>query len=125
MSVSFYPFHSLPLKLPNNGMNFSFPLLKLPNKGREEYSKIILFILFHSIPFSQIKALFEGENGMEWKEMKIIILEYSSLSLFGSFNWGNGMGRREHSFFSIPLKPQIFILPEIGRNRIRFNEFFY
>ena len=26
------------------------------------------------------------------------------------------MGRREHSFFSIPLKPQIFITPEIRRN---------
>ena len=27
---------------------------------------------------------------MEWKGMKIIILEYSSLPLFGSFNVGNG-----------------------------------
>ena len=27
---------------------------------------------------------------MEWKGMKIIILEYSSISLFGSFNGGNG-----------------------------------
>ena len=34
----------------NKGMNFSFPPLKLQNKGREEYSKIILFIPFHSIP---------------------------------------------------------------------------
>ena len=24
---------------------------------------------------------------------------------------GNGIGRREHSFLSIPLKPQIFIPP--------------
>ena len=31
-----------------------------------------------------------GENGMEWKGMKRIILEYSSLPLFGSFNGGNG-----------------------------------
>ena len=37
---------------------------------------------------------------------------------------GNGMGRTEHSFFSIPLKSQIFILSEIGRNGIRFNDFF-
>ena len=40
---------------------------------------------------------------------------------------GNGIGRREHSFFSIPLKSQIFILPKlggIGGNRIKFNEFF-
>ena len=27
---------------------------------------------------------------MEWKGIKIIILEYSSLLLFGSFNGGNG-----------------------------------
>ena len=73
-----------------------------------------------------------GENGMEWKGMKRIILEYSSLPLFGSFNGGNGkliplfgslsvrewngMDRREHSFFSIPLKSQIFIPFEIRRN---------
>ena len=31
-----------------------------------------------------------GENGMEWKGMKRIILEYSSLPLFVSFNGGNG-----------------------------------
>ena len=29
-------------------------------------------------------------NGMEWKGIKRIILEYSSLLLFGSFNGGNG-----------------------------------
>jgi len=27
----------------------------------------------------------------------------------------NGMSRRKHSFLSIPLKPQIFISPGIGR----------
>ena len=68
---------------------------------------------------------------MEWKGIKRIILEYSSLPLFGSFNGGNGksiilfeslsrrngIGRRKHSFLSIPLKPQISIPPEIGRNR--------
>ena len=67
----------------------------------------------------------------EWKGIKRIILEYSSIPLFGSFNGGNGKliplfgslsGRewneqREHSFLSIPLKPQIFIPPDIGRNR--------
>ena len=31
-----------------------------------------------------------GGNGMKWKGMKIIILEYSSLPLFESFNEGNG-----------------------------------
>ena len=64
---------------------------------------------------------------MEWKWMKKIILKYSSLPLFGSLNGENEMGRREHSFLSIPLKPQIFISPNFGRNRrewIRFNEFF-
>jgi len=46
MSVPSYPFYSLPLKLSNKGMDFPFPSLKLPNKGMEEYSKIIF-----SIPF--------------------------------------------------------------------------
>ena len=55
MSISSYSFHSLSLKLPNKGMSFLFPSLKLPNKGREEYSKIILFIPFHSIHSSQKK----------------------------------------------------------------------
>ena len=37
------------------------------------------------------------------------------------------MGRREHSFLSIPLKSQISISPKLGGmegNEIRFNEFF-
>ena len=51
MSVPFYLFHTLPIKLSIKGMNFPFPPLKLLNKGREEYSKIILFIPFHFIPF--------------------------------------------------------------------------
>ena len=55
MSVPFYQFHSLPLKLQNKGMDFPFPSLKLPNKGIEEYSKIILFIYFHSISFPPLK----------------------------------------------------------------------
>ena len=33
------------------------------------------------------------------------------------------MGRKKHSFLSISLKPQIFILPKLGGNEIRFNEF--
>ena len=39
---------------------------------------------------------------------------------------GNKIGKREHSFLSIPLKPQIFILLKLGEikgNEIRFNEF--
>ena len=55
MTVLFYLFHSLSLKLPNNIMNFAFPPLKLPNKGREEYSKIIFFIPFYFISFSPPK----------------------------------------------------------------------
>ena len=34
---------------------------------------------------------------------------------------GNGMGRTEHLFLSIPLKPQIFIPPKIGRNGREWN----
>ena len=34
---------------------------------------------------------------------------------------GNVMSRREHSFLSIPLKSQIFIPPEIGRNGREWN----
>ena len=57
MSVLFYLFYSLPLKLPNNWMSFPFPSLKLPKQGKrmEEYSKIIIFIYFYSIPFSPPK----------------------------------------------------------------------
>ena len=55
MSVPSYSFHSLSLKLLNKRISFSFPPLKLPNKGREEYFKIIIFIHFYSIPFSPPK----------------------------------------------------------------------
>ena len=37
------------------------------------------------------------------------------------------MLRKEHSFLSIPLKPQIFIPPKLGGmggNGIKFNDFF-
>ena len=36
-------------------MNFLFPLLKLSNKGKKKYFKIILFISFHSISFTPPK----------------------------------------------------------------------
>ena len=49
MSALSYPFHSLPLKLPNKEIDFSFAPLKLLNKGIEEYSKIIISISFHSL----------------------------------------------------------------------------
>ena len=56
---------------------------------------------------------------MEWKKIKEIILEYSSLPLLNSFNGRNEkfieMRRKKHSFFSIPLKPQNFTPPKLGR----------
>ena len=66
MNVLSYSFYSLPLKLSNKEMDFSFPLLKLPNKGNENYSKIILFI-----SFSHSKVVFGwGENREDgkWRE---------------------------------------------------------
>ena len=42
-----------------------------------------------SLNFSQFGSRLRGAKGMELKGMKIIILEYSSLPLFGSFNDGN------------------------------------
>ena len=59
MSVLFYPFHSLPLKLPNKGMDFPFPPLKLLNKrregkGREGKNILKLFFSFISIPFHSL-----------------------------------------------------------------------
>ena len=75
MSVSSYPFHSLSLKLPNKRMSFSFLLLKLPNKGREEYYKIILFILFHSISFTHSKQGQAIVNNSFYKNFNIIFME--------------------------------------------------
>ena len=49
MSVPSYLFYYLLLKFPNKEMNFSFLTLKLPNKKMKKYSKIIHFILFHSL----------------------------------------------------------------------------
>ena len=48
--------------------------------------------LGESLDWIKIKDNFHlrGGNGMEWKWMKRIILEYSSLPLFESFNRGNG-----------------------------------
>ena len=68
MSVLSYPFHSLLLKLPNKGMSFSFPPLKLLNKGREEYSKMILFIPFHSIPFPPPKRSLKCRSLCKWQD---------------------------------------------------------
>ena len=42
------------------------------------------------LPNEPLRPCLGRGNGMKWKEMKIIILEYSSLPLFGSFNGRNG-----------------------------------
>ena len=68
MSIPSYPFHSLPFKLPNKRMDFPFPPLKLSNKRMEEYSKIILFISFHSILFPPPKR---GLNVFTLNELSI------------------------------------------------------
>ena len=63
MSDPSYPFHFLPLKLSNKRMKFLFPLLKLlKKKEREEYSKIIFFISFHSILFPHLKQAVSDQH---------------------------------------------------------------
>ena len=39
---------------------------------------------------ASLRSRLGGGNGMEWKGMKRIIFEYSSIPLFESFNEGNG-----------------------------------
>ena len=73
MSVPSYPFHSLPLKLLNKGINFSFPPLKLLNKGREEYSKIIIFIHFHSIPFPPKRDLSKSNTVSNFVQVTVLL----------------------------------------------------
>ena len=56
---------------------------------------MILFYSFHIhcylmlCTMQSLRPCLGGGNGIEWKGMKIIILEYSSLPLFESFNGGN------------------------------------
>ena len=86
--------------------SFRFLPLKLPNKEM-------------NFSFTLLKL----PNKREGR----IFLKYSFLFLFGSFNRENGMGKKEHSFFSIPLKSQILIplkLRGMRGNEIRFNDFF-
>ena len=59
MSVSFYPFYSLPLKHPN--------------KRIEEYSKIILFILFHFILSQQMRS--QKKKRKKGKKEEVSILQ--------------------------------------------------
>ena len=51
-----------------------------------DFSFFFFGVLFFKFCF---RLRLEGGNGMKWKEMKKIILEYSSIPLFGSFNGGN------------------------------------
>ena len=69
MNVHSYPCHSFLFKLPNKRMNFPFPPLKLPNKGNEEYSKIIHFIPLHFIPSSQTRP--KGTFGAKEDEERV------------------------------------------------------
>lgn len=71
MSVPSYSFHSLLLKFPNKGMCFPFPPLKLPNKGKEEYFKMILFIPFHSLLRSEALVFGRMEK---WRNEKLLCL---------------------------------------------------
>ena len=82
MSVPFYAFHSLLLKLPNKEIDFPFPPLKLPNKEREEYYKIILFISFHFIPFPppkqglKISNFHSSKNWEEWEGVELNLMNF-------------------------------------------------
>ena len=88
MSGPSYSFHSLLLKLPNKGMSFPFPPLKLPNMGREEYSKIILIIHFHSISFPPPKRKVRvwSELGLCWA-----IKFYYNILLWFFYVWFLGL----------------------------------
>ena len=80
MSIHSYSFHYLPLNLqnkeiPKKGIDFPLSLLKLSNKRRKKYYKIILFIQFHSIPFSPPKQWLketkttEGDKGKKVRDL--------------------------------------------------------
>ena len=80
MSIHSYSFHYLPLNLPNKGISnkgidFPLSLLKLSNKRRKKYYKIILFIQFHSILFSPPKQglketkTTEGDKGKKVRDL--------------------------------------------------------
>ena len=98
-------FHSLVQEF--NGGNKKFIPLFWSLSGREWSGKEETFIPLYSLKTSNfhfpqnleemklelmnflLSPCLGGGNVMEWKGMKIIILEYSSLLFFGSFNGGN------------------------------------
>ena len=63
-----------------SSFNINFQQIRNFSKFLEEVFKKVRITLWPRLG---------GGNEMEWKEMKIIILEYYSFSLFGSFNEGN------------------------------------
>ena len=81
MNKIFLKYSSILLFWSFNGGNEKFiPLFGGENgMGRREHS-------FLSI---SLRPRLGGENGMEWKGMERIILEYSSLPLFESFDGQN------------------------------------
>ena len=89
----FPPTHSIPshpLKLSNKGMDFPFPQLKLSNKGMEEYSKMILFIPFHSIPSFQMDPetlVLYGNSSLAWKWQDSIQWGQQEAYPQGHFGW--------------------------------------
>ena len=118
MSVPSYPFHFLPLKLPNKGINFSFPPLKLPNKEREEYSKIIFFIPFHSIQFPPPKRGFRELQSLSLKFLtfsSMPTLCCSALKLHGVIEFalttfGMSQGKVVVTFILYPKKTRLVII---------------
>ena len=52
-------------------MRFPFSPLKLPNKGKKEYSKMILFISFHSLLPSEALVFGRMEK---WRNEKLLCL---------------------------------------------------
>ena len=78
--VSSYPFHSLLLILPNKGIDFPFPPLKLSNKRRKEYYKIFLFIHFYSISFPLPKRRLRTSINMT---LFLILISISACGVWG------------------------------------------
>ena len=94
MSVPFYPFYFLPLKLSNKIMNFSFIPLKLlnkVNKGREWKNILKLFSSFISIQ-SHTLFLNEGLHEPNNKNQVFSFIYPSFLSSFTLFKHSVSLG---------------------------------
>ena len=122
-----YSFLSIPLwtlkqnlKLSNKKMDFPFPPLKLTDKEMGEYSKIILFIYFHSISFPppkrgltirlKIEFMDQGLGHDPWIQLFKRLRRKSSRTLHKS-------SLTDHfSFLFFPLKERITIFPPQRKN---------